>query len=491
MKKIIAVIFVLIPAEFCHGAISFPTVWEFRVEATAGNVNGCGFNPANAQVGTDYSQQDGAQLTITDLEIDAVDSSLVSSVGTPFVDGTHEGNILHITAGTGFTAGWYEVVNVSVAGVATLDRSAGTVGSTGGTARLGGACSLNSTLDDDVFEALVPSNTVWVKSGNYSFGEGLSIAAVGNQTHPISIIGYISARNDTVAQGSMPVFNPGANNLSLISATDFKFRNLEMIGSGTTLFSFGTRGIVENCKVTNTSNVGQRVAITPSAQGRIIASDISSSTGIAISFGAATNIIFHGNYIHHSSHGISMNGSDQTHFSFNLFSFMGSSCVILGQTAVGSDNNTFFYNTFFGSETPKGVALSNKGIPGNGNTFFGNIFYGFETAFDLKHEMNTNVYDYNNYFNNTLDRSTSVATGLHDISLDPQFADWANSDFKIGTNLRAQGIPGPFGVTSSTGALDIGAVQRIEPAATPASSGGVSSGGTILRKAVIQDGVFR
>lgn len=52
--------------------------------------------------------------------------------------------------------------------------------------------------------------------------------------------------------------------------------------------------------------------------------------------------------------------------------------------------------------------------------------------------------------------------------LDPQFTDAANGDFSIGPNLKGLGFPGAFPGISTTGYMDIGAVQREEPE----SSGG-------------------
>ena len=41
-----------------------------------------------------------------------------------------------------------------------------------------------------------------------------------------------------------------------------------------------------------------------------------------------------------------------------------------------------------------------------------------------------------------------------------------DNDFTIGTNLKAKGFPGVFNGGHTTGYLDIGAVQRVEPSGT-------------------------
>src|SRR5260221_6595295 len=105
-------------------ALSVLTVWEVR--PTAGNdLNGGGFHTGAS--GTDYSQQDTAQYSASDLT--SISSLVVSSASHNFV-ATDVGHIINIASGTGFTVGFYEIVSVG-SNQATLDRSPGTVG-TGG-----------------------------------------------------------------------------------------------------------------------------------------------------------------------------------------------------------------------------------------------------------------------------------------------------------------------------------------------------------------------
>src|SRR3990167_6148561 len=141
MKKYLFISFLLIP-KLCFGAISAAVVWEVRTTG-ASTTAGCGF--LTGASGTDRSQQDAAQTTFTDLVI-GVTTTELTSAGNPF-GATDVGNTINITSGTGFTVGYYQVVSVSVVN-ATMDRSVGTGGSTGGNGILGGACSeANDALD--------------------------------------------------------------------------------------------------------------------------------------------------------------------------------------------------------------------------------------------------------------------------------------------------------------------------------------------------------
>jgi hypothetical protein len=147
-------------------ALAAGTIWEVRTTGAA--TNGGAFNPLNAVPGTDRSQQDAAQFTYTDL---VISGSTFTSAAFPF-SSAERANVINITGGTGFTTGRYEILSVS--GVtATLDRSPGTNGSTGGAGKLGGAVTDLATVG----AAVVPGNTVYIKtSGGYSISTGLTFA---------------------------------------------------------------------------------------------------------------------------------------------------------------------------------------------------------------------------------------------------------------------------------------------------------------------------
>ena len=159
------------------------TVWEVRT--TGSDSNGGGFNAARS--GTDYSQQNAAQFSGTDLAIDGTTTTKVTSSSHSFV-AADCGNIIHVTAGTGFTVGFYEVVSVS-SGAATLDRAVGTAGSTGGTWALGGALATpwsiwaNSVCNDEA--------KIWVKSGTYTLSANVTIVP-----RYLWVSGYDSIRGD-------------------------------------------------------------------------------------------------------------------------------------------------------------------------------------------------------------------------------------------------------------------------------------------------------
>ena len=239
-------------------ALSSATVWECRATATAGCLNGGGYNSVRAGAVVDYSQQDTAHLSITDLQSDAADNTQVHSDLTPF-DNSDIGNILHITAtGTGFTVGWFEIIAVA-GGIAVLDRSCGGTGLTGGTAYLGGALSLGSTLDNDFFIAIVSGNVVWIKNGSYTLGESVSMPSSGTITSPKIIRGYDATRGDNPIGSDRPIIDCGTSYAFTLGYYS-DARNLIFTGSTSNVFITGYGSRIRNCKAINNSTTAGRSA---------------------------------------------------------------------------------------------------------------------------------------------------------------------------------------------------------------------------------------
>src|ERR1041385_4090644 len=93
-------------------ALASTTVWDCRSTATSGNLNGGGFNPANANMVTDLA---GTSCT--------GNSPVVTSATYTFVAGD-VGAKVYIKSGTNWTPGWYPIASVN-AGAATLSAAIG------------------------------------------------------------------------------------------------------------------------------------------------------------------------------------------------------------------------------------------------------------------------------------------------------------------------------------------------------------------------------
>lgn len=93
-------------------ALATGTLWEVRATATTGNVNGAGFNPANANFLTDLAATSATG-----------NSPVVSSVSYSFVAGD-VGAWVYVKSGTNWTPGFYQIASVG-AGAATLSAAIG------------------------------------------------------------------------------------------------------------------------------------------------------------------------------------------------------------------------------------------------------------------------------------------------------------------------------------------------------------------------------
>lgn len=116
-------------------AINATTVWRVRVGGN--DNNGGAFDAAIVGAGTDYSDQDAAQLTLTDLTTSGA-SAVISSATGGFT-AAMIGNAIRIASGTSFTVGTYFIVAVGSSNSATLDRNCSTASGSGGVGRVGGA----------------------------------------------------------------------------------------------------------------------------------------------------------------------------------------------------------------------------------------------------------------------------------------------------------------------------------------------------------------
>ena len=132
---IVATAAVLLPS-LAFGALSASTVWEVR--PSGADTNGGGF--VSGASGTDYSQQDSAPFSGTDLaSTNGTNASPTVTSATHNFVSTDVGNIIQITAGTSWTTGFYQIVSVN-SNAATLDRACGSSASlSGGTWAEGGA----------------------------------------------------------------------------------------------------------------------------------------------------------------------------------------------------------------------------------------------------------------------------------------------------------------------------------------------------------------
>lgn len=394
---------------------------EIRSTATANNVNGGGFNSARG--GTDYTLQNAAQLNPTDLTSVLASTTITSAIGG--FTSVMVGNYIHITAGTNFVAGWYEIVTFTDANNVVVDRACTvTAAGSAGVGYVGGAMSLGSTLDDDLFEIAVAGNLFYVKGGagpiTYTLGEGVSITAAGGASNPIKIIGYATTRGDAPTGVTRPIIAMGANGFSL--GANWEASNLIVIGTAAQLFSLGAGGKTINCKVYNSSSVANRTAIYATNSDPFLYR----TEGISLrGYGLYDYGIcwVDSCYFHDSNIGrILGNNSSVPTFAINTI-FADNVTTAIDNLGLRLSNVVLAHCTLYGAENKLGTGVNLL----TGTTDFkilNTIIYGFVTGVTHADVQSVGFDDYNDYFNNTTD-VTNWTKGANSIAVNPAFTSVA------------------------------------------------------------------
>lgn len=254
-------------------AIAATTVYEVR-PTNGVDTNGGGYVPGSS--GSDFSQQNAAQYALTGLTSAAANAIiLTASAASDMV-----GNIIQIISGTNFTAGFYQILSVSVGVSITVDRNCTTAAGATGVANIGGALK---TLGK-VHTLLTTANqnatgqTVWVKAeATITVGAVTNLSPNGGTNlQATQINGYTTTRGDN-----------GQVTIQATSGTGFTLLNMQVTGpviirnfiidgnsrgtvKGVTLLGSYVRCenfLVENCpsggiEFNNTNNQAYRCTVT-------------------------------------------------------------------------------------------------------------------------------------------------------------------------------------------------------------------------------------
>ncbi len=382
-------------------ALSVLTAWEVR-PTVGSDSNGGGFHTGAS--GTDFSQQNAAQYTFTDLA--SVSSLVVSSASHNFV-AADVGNIMQITAGTGFTTGFYEIVSVA-ANQATLDRSPGTVG-TGGTYAVGGALLTIS----QAITAKVQGNIIYVKaSGSYTVTVTQNLVAGdgGTGNNITSFIGYTTTRGDN----GKVTWTTATNSVALVTfaaSNNFLFANFNFTCTAGTRgngFTAGTSGIDGNLQLINCVFDGFNIGLNGVFVGTfcwapliMIGCEVKNSVVQGVLNGY--NVIMDGCFIHdNSGDGLAFNNTGDLQQSAAITRsvfYNNGGHGLKDNSGAGNNNFVLIENCAFVSNTSDG-ASSNNGTASAyvvvNSIFVSNGGFGFNTG------AWKNVYQRNNaWYNNT------------------------------------------------------------------------------------------
>jgi hypothetical protein len=217
LRNLLALLLLCLPA---HAALSSFVVWETRPGAGSDTQCSGGFDNSVVSPGTDYSQQNAAQVAFTDLVIGATNTQL-TSVLNAFTT-AYVGNLIQITSGTGFTPGFYTIVSVS--GItATMDRAVGTAASVLGNGYLGGAlASLQTALVTSSSPVAVAGNIIWQK-GTLTVTTAITLNTQSSNLR-IQISAYGTTRGDA-AQQTITTATNSVNLLTFVNSKGYEFDN--------------------------------------------------------------------------------------------------------------------------------------------------------------------------------------------------------------------------------------------------------------------------
>lgn len=499
MKRFLLALLLTLAPAVSFAALSSSVVWE--IETGGLDTNGGGFDPSVTSPGTDHSQQASAAFGSTDLVIAATTTN-VTAVSHSFV-AADIGNIIQITAGSGFTTGFYTIVSVAT-GIATLDRSAGTAASTGGTWAEGGALL---TLAKGFGAQVVGGNTIWVKGGTYTTTTHTPMPAAAAVAGKVTTItGYSTTRGDcgvtwgsqtkvTTATNSTDLFYNNSVAINQQNWSCFYFSNT----AATRAYGFrpdtnfsGSSGLTWANSVFDgfiIALVGNQ-AIDANVDGVTVYNNEfknAPTTGSTyIQYGPAW--VIYGNYLHDVAAstpggcitgGIGSGNYNQVTVARNVF-------YKCGIGATGPNNGSYsktilaFINNIFDSSQSDAITRTTSQ---SDNVMIVNNLFTNNGGWAIKCtscEGSGVIYN-NAFFNNTSGNIQDTAiTAVGSITLTgPPYTSAATGDFTLnstagaGAAAKAVGVPGLFVGTGKTGALDLGVLQS----AAAAPSGGVLIGG--------------
>lgn len=448
-----------------YAALPAGLVWEVR---TAGNFNNGGCFVAGGS-GTDFSQQNAAQYSFADLTVDAVTNTIVTSASHNFVAADVD-NCLHVTAGVGWTQGWYRIVSVSM-NAATLDRSPAAVGVTNGTFAVGGAlAALQTPLTN-----LVSGNIVYIKNdGTYTTTANITAANVSN----FAVLGYTTTRGDNgkatiQANASVAILAPGGNSHN---AVFFRDLILNCNSQTSTVAVFNNTGSLQMMNIDMQNCTGDTFQSSGGGSSRCVNCVITNqASGGGFNLNAAGDQCWYCRFLDPTS---------GTGVAFLL----NSRSLCFG--CVGEGHPSATNSDVYQLASTSGPALFNSVCYNAGRdclrvtdaqlraVIYNNVFYtagGFCINFTGLTFSAATVLDYNGVGNCTSGSYNGITAGANDVALsaDP-FSATGSNNFALnntaggGAALRAVGFPGV--TTGGTGFVDIGALQS-QAGGTPVAFG--------------------
>jgi hypothetical protein len=399
------------------------------------------------------------------------------------------GNVVHITGGSHFVPGWYQIIAAGAAW--TLDRNA-TDGSaaSGMTGRMGGAfANLSQAFSMWLADAGgVPDMAIYLRysATPYIWSTPVSTASfpATASAHQNRLVGYYSTHDDAPtgpnrpvigAGGAIVLFNQGVNSGWIWENAIFDGNN---IGLGALVTSSGFSRVY-NCKFLRWTGLlfNQTGGLGSELTGNEFTAN-SGSTGMVNQNGPALTAY---NWAHDNTQtGYLFQGTVVTYLANLITNNMGANtdaitcarnCAIVGNTIYRTGRDGVVTQSPHQSATVNNlIACGRYAIRQNAN---GGGAVPWPGALSTTH--------HNAFWSNTANYETSYVTrgdvtlGGSGCSGNGPFTapattgagDWSlNSDVALGGRVRAAGVPGELPGLTTRGYLDIGALQHADAQGT-------------------------
>lgn len=399
-----------------------------EIRTTGNAANGGYYNPLIAGAGTDYSNQDNAQLTIADG--DCNNSTTLTSVTGGFT-AAMVGNAIHIS-GAGYTTGFYEIRTYTNTNTIVLDRNPTSAGGhpTTGACNVGGA---QTSIDAPLITTLSTNTIIHVKLGSYTFAS--CTLPGGSNDNRVVMSGYQTTRGDHPKGANRPTITmSGKLTMTAVGA----IQDLIITGNfNDVLLSFDNDCNAINCKITQTNGTADVNCIAGGGKSRngVMACEVTCSAGRAVNGVAYVDCC----YIHDSKVGYYMLNSQAVNQISNTVidtcSADGINCSHSTPNRANISNCTI-YNCGDGLDMSNWFGIINCIVKGCTVGIRGSASYASVNR--------------NNVVDNTTNY-TGFTADSSNIASDPLLTDPANGNFTLQASSPARGAALQIGT-------DVGAV---------------------------------
>jgi hypothetical protein len=413
-KLLLSSIILFFCCSICYATID--TGVEFEARTTGSNNNGCGYDIAT-DGGTDYSQQDAAQLSLTDIA--SAGGAAISSATGGFTSAMVD-NIIQLTSGTNLVPGFYEIDTYTDTNNVTLDRDPddGTALTGDTVGAVGGGCASPDYIASDSSSS---TRRIWIKNGTYN-------EAIDWTANSHVFVGYNSTHGDNPTGTDKPLIDAQSARANCVNINgnidNNEFRNMRFANATADCItgnSLSTDNLfynisIDTCGAYGVDDIG--------GSDIFIGNEVTGCTsgGVDTFFTSLEHCYFHDN----TGAGISNSGVSAI-YNFTVSESNSSHGFESGHLTIAI-NNIAYNNTgavvdgFFWSDNTTGEKNTylNNSSQDNGR-------YGF----NQNAGGSIKLFDYNNYEGNGTAGLNNITAGSNDTTGDPLFNDPANADFSL------------------------------------------------------------